>query len=271
MDRTSAAGYTDIGGGKRGYRDRNLGSGIPGTSIVAADKNAVQEEILAVIEAAGLTPASGDWDQLWEALNIHFRPRRQVFASSGTFTVPAGITRVFVQVWGAGGGGGGASTNGAGTGGAAGGYTEEVVTVTPAAAITVTVGAGGAAGPAGGASNGGPGGTSSFGGFCSATGGGGGYGGNGSVPTTSPTVGAGSGGDLNLSGQTASFGTAIGSQYFGGQGGGAPFGGGPGHAMGSGADAAPGRFPGGGGNGSGSPGGSFAGGAGAAGLVIVEW
>lgn len=242
-----------------------------GTIVTPWWAHTTQEELLAFLTAAGVSPDKANVAQVLASAQAMFRAGLQAFTSSGNFTVPAGVTRVRAKVWGGGGGGGGASTNGAGSGGAGGGFVEELITVTPGAVIAVTVGAAGTAGPAGGASNGGPGGTSSFGGFCSATGGGGGFGGNGSIPTSSSTVGAGSGGDINLSGQPPSFGTNVGSQYFGGPGGAAPFGGTSGHSFGTNFTAAAGAFPGGGGNGSGSSSGDFAGGAGAAGLVIVEW
>jgi hypothetical protein len=108
----------------------------------------------------------------------------EVFTSSGTFTVPAGITKVKVTVVGGGGGGG---TTVSGSGGGGGGTAIKVVTgLTPGGTVTVTVGGGGALANSGG--------TSSFDAFCSATGGSvggtsGGVGGNG---------GTGSGGDLNI-------------------------------------------------------------------------
>lgn len=70
MDRTSASNYADIGGGKRGFRDRNLGTGTRGTTHAAADRNALQEELLAVIEEGGLTPNAAVWTQLRDALRI---------------------------------------------------------------------------------------------------------------------------------------------------------------------------------------------------------
>lgn len=102
-------------------------------------------------------------------------PRTQLFLSSGTFTVPSGITSVFVRVWGAGGGGRGGTRiplGGAGSGGS-GGYVEAAVTgLTPGASITVTVGTGGNG--SSGNTTAGSGGTSSFGTFASSTGGAGG-------------------------------------------------------------------------------------------------
>ena len=95
----------------------------------------------------------------------------QNFATSGatTWPVPAGVTRVFAQVWG-GGGGGGAGYFGAGTGGSGGGYAERWCVVTSGNVITVTVGAAGAGAIGGGAAAQG-GGDSSFGACVTATGG----------------------------------------------------------------------------------------------------
>ena len=120
----------------------------------------------------------------------------EVFTASGTFTVPAGITKVKVTVVGGGGAGGGFNnTTGTRYGGGGGGVADfKIVTgLTPASNITVTVGAG-ASGTT--ANTGGSGGTSSFGAFCSATGGSGG----GSAVGTG---GNGSNGGLNINGQNA--------------------------------------------------------------------
>ena len=94
--------------------------------------------------------------------------RVQVFSSSGTFTVPAGVTAVWVQIFGGGGGGSGSITSWAGARGGAG--MSYVSGLTPGASISVTVGSGGA-GAAAGVTTGSSGGTSSFGSYCSATGG----------------------------------------------------------------------------------------------------
>lgn len=102
----------------------------------------------------------------------------RVFNTSGTFVVPAGITKIRVRVLGAGCGG----TN-AGRGGCGGGYAHGEFAVTPGASHTVTVGAGsvGGASPSAG-------GTSSFGVLISATGG------------TSSAGGTGTGGDFQATG-----------------------------------------------------------------------
>ena len=99
-----------------------------------------------------------------------------VFASSGNWTCPAGVTKVLVSVVGGGGGGRGYNTTtgtGAGDGGR-GGHGFGVLTVTPGTVYTVTVGSGGngtvsSSSPA----NGTAGGTSTFS-TISATGGAGG-------------------------------------------------------------------------------------------------
>ena len=78
---------------------------------------------------------------------IGFTQSSQTFSAAGTstFTVPAGVTSINIEAWGAGGAGGGATgTNSAGGGGAGGGFARRNnFNVTPGATYTVTVGAGG--------------------------------------------------------------------------------------------------------------------------------
>ncbi|MFD0359516.1 hypothetical protein ACFVHW_38165, partial [Streptomyces sp. NPDC127110] len=86
---------------------------------------------------------------------VQFPHGLRQFTSDNTFTVPAGVTTVFVQAWGAGGGGGGGGgasrTNpgGAGGGGGAGGFTWCALNVRPLADYGVDIGTGGAGGPGG--------------------------------------------------------------------------------------------------------------------------
>jgi hypothetical protein len=72
----------------------------------------------------------------------------QVFDASGTFTVPAGITKIMVECWGAGGGAG--SISGFARGGD-GGYGKSIFTVIPGSSYPVSIGLGGLG--AGGASS----------------------------------------------------------------------------------------------------------------------
>lgn len=214
----------------------------------------------------------------------------QVFTSSGSWTVPAGITKAKVTVIGGGGGGGG--TNGeplrGGGGGGGGGSIRLVTGLTPGTSVTVTVGAGGTAAND---TAGGTGGTSSFGAFCSATGGAGGArrisgsttNGTG-VPNcaTGAAAGTGSSGDINMSG-TVGFSLVTGGgattcpnsvttiNICAGCGGDSPFGLGFGGAWQTGnANGLSGTgFGGGGGGGQGNV--ARAGAAGQGGVVIVEW
>ena len=82
------------------------------------------------------------------------------FTTSGTLTIPSGVTRVLVELWGAGGGGSGSSAHvcnvvfgqlicvagPSGAGGGGGAYVRAVVTVVPGATYDVVVGTGGTGG-----------------------------------------------------------------------------------------------------------------------------
>jgi autotransporter-associated beta strand protein len=171
------------------------------------------------------------------------------FTSSGTWTAPAGVTNITVELWGGGGAGGGVTTSGAeGAGGAGGQYAKKVVGVTPGTGYAIVV-PGTTAGTTG---NGSAGGDATFGGTTAvAKGGAGGganngdpglgstasgvgdlvyAGGNGGADTASAS-GAGGGGagstgsGGNASGTTAGTGT---SEYGGNGGAGWPSGGAPG-------------------------------------------
>lgn len=106
----------------------------------------------------------------------------QIFTSSGTFTVPSGVTSVRVSIVGGGGGGNSWYSTIGGYGGA--GYAA-ISGLTPGGGVAVTVGAGGASSP--NTATAGSGGTSSFGGYCSATGGQGAGIGSGANGATSNT------------------------------------------------------------------------------------
>ncbi|MCD0470039.1 T9SS sorting signal type C domain-containing protein [Flavobacterium sp. JAS] len=124
-----------------------------------------------------------------------------VFDSSGSYTIPAGVTNIQVECWGAGGGGGAASVDpSAGGGGAGGGYVKNtVISVTPNSTYTVNVGTGGIVSTS---ASGGKGGSSWFGSTTTilAVGGNGGVLGNGTTPN-------GAGGVVTTTGNVG--GTAI--------------------------------------------------------------
>lgn len=203
----------------------------------------------------------------------------QVFTSSGTFTVPTGVSCIKVTVLGGGGGGGG--SNGAGQfglGGGAGGMAIKFITgLTAGSSYAVTVGGSGGGASAG--NTGGSGGASSFGSFCSATGGSGGprvaHTLNGDSTFSMVNGGSGSGGDINITGDggyhtyglsyldrsTSTYG------YCGGSGGSSLFGMG-GKPRGSASGMAASGY---GSGGSGGGSGFYSGGSGSPGLVIVEW
>lgn len=191
----------------------------------------------------------------------------QEFTGSGTFTVPTGVNRVFVEGWGGGGGGscGGTGATDYGYGGGGGGYGAGVYSVTPAQQITVTVGAGGAGGVYPGTPDGASGGTSSFGSFCSASGGAGGV----FSPGSAGAGGSGSGSTL-WEKATGEAGQAK-QASAGGAGGAGAYGGAGGAGGGSGLNGSPGTAPGGGGGGGGVSASGQAGGAGASGKVVVRW
>jgi hypothetical protein len=75
----------------------------------------------------------------------------QTFSSSGTFTVPAGVSSIIVEAWGGGGGGSTITYNGRrGGGGGGGAYARSIVNVIPGNSYSVIVGTGGAASSSGG-------------------------------------------------------------------------------------------------------------------------
>ena len=138
----------------------------------------------------------------------------QQFTANGTWTKPAGISKILVMIVG----GGGAASGHAESGGA-GGYSEKLIDVTSVSSVSVTVGAGSPSwtyysGAAGGGN------TSSFGNYMSATGG---RGANTTNQHCGGLPGVGSGGDINIygGGGTGHMSWACakgGSSFFGGAG-----------------------------------------------------
>lgn len=127
----------------------------------------------------------------------------QTFNSSGTFTVPCGVTSITVQVWGAGGGG----DRNQSRGGGGGAFAQSTLNVSEGNSFAVTIGQGGAAG------TGANGGDSTFGTLVIARGG---NGGNGGVDAGRGGQGSLSVGDIRFDG-----GNGGSSSNNGGAGGGA--------------------------------------------------
>jgi hypothetical protein len=250
---------------------RNRSAGVKGHAVKHEAFTQSTEEIVHVIEMAGLDPTKADLTQLWQALQRLGVPQnRVVYRTPGasTFVVPAGVTRIHCTIYGAGGGGGACNaTGGSGTGGGAGGYAEGYMAVTPGASIAVVVGAGGAGGVNGGAAAG-AGGASSVAGTAFGNGGGGGSSStDGTIKTTLPgSAGTASGLAVLESGRTGQFGYPSGTFSLGGLGGGVFLGpwSGPNFNQPGGAGIAPG-----GGGGASATAGN--GGAGAPGRVVISY
>lgn len=210
--------------------------------------------------------------------NLVLGQTTQTFTTDGSFTVPAGVTSIKVECWGAGGGGSTRTSSGRGGGGGGGAYASSIITVTPGNSYNILVGVGGAANTSGGNS------TFNTNSVVAAGGRGG----------TSNSTAAGTGGSTANSTGTIEFaggnGASGGSVYSGGGGGGAGSMGAGGDA--SGATAGTGTFSNGGdggagvsGNQNGLPGSNYGGGgsgavrtsgtrtggSGANGLVVVSW
>ena len=167
---TSTAQVDKFGAGKNGFTGGNPQTGELPTALDETFFDSVQEEIAAVIEAAGIELSKNSNIQLLSALRTSFSAGRllnvQTFTSSGTYTPTPGTKSVVVEVQAGGGGSGGCPATGANSvaasgGGGSGAYAQSRL-ITNFANVNITVGSGGAAGASGGGT-GGVGGVSSFG------------------------------------------------------------------------------------------------------------
>ncbi len=260
--------------------------GVPGISAATRVRywflNMLQEELMALLALAGIAPdtTATVFTQVGSAIQalIAGIPHGvQTFAASGSFTVPAGVTAVDVELW-AGGSGSWASVSGiTGGGGSGGGYARKRISgLTAGGVATIAVGAGGSAGVAGVAPGAGGASSVTIGGtiVLSATGGVINPLGSVSAPSLGNLAGEGAGGDINLYGGDGGAGVANQGSVvlnLGGYGGDGPLSGG---IVNSGTTGNAGRFPGGGGSGAGTGAvgtTAYAGAAGAGGLCIVRW
>ena len=174
-----------FGAGKDGFKDGNLALGVAPTDFNAAWPNGMQEEVLTVIEAAGLTPDGADLTQLRQAIaklttgrllrtlvysrvagvqNVSIDGAAPTSVGASLWSRSASMVFAEVEVQGAGGAGAGASGAAAGNAslGAPGGAGSYGVARLLAAAVgasqAITVGAkgtkvAGGAGTSGGASS----------------------------------------------------------------------------------------------------------------------
>ena len=149
-----------------------------------------------VLKTDGSSLSFDDADAGLQSMNVYST------AGSHTWTKPTGIKKIKVFVTGAGGGGmSGPNNDNPGSSGGGGGTAIKIIDVTSISSVAVTVGAGGnGVTTSSGVRYGNGGGTSSFGSHCSATGGGAGYAGN--DDRYGGIGGVGSGGDLNLHGDS---------------------------------------------------------------------
>ncbi len=202
-----------------------IDASIPVASLTVQDENTVVRSGVDTLDftGAGVSATPGAAGEVVVTVSpglLGVNVTTQVFTADGTWTKPANLLYVVVEVQGGGGGSGGcsataASENAAGSGGGGGGYSKKTIPASAlGASVAVTVGAGGTGATAGGSTVGGTGGTSSFGSQCSATGGNGGNSGNSGSGTTAGalggTGGTGSNGELNVAGQQGGYGHLIG-------------------------------------------------------------
>lgn len=245
--------------------------------------NSTGAKVAAVIAVNQLTDV--EYDGIDFVVLDPLSPNRGVqrFTANGSFTVPPGVSTIYVSgcAGGGGGGGGGGTTASVGSGcGGGGGAGQSIVrqsyTVTPGQVIEITIGGGGSPGGGGGAgthgSNGTAGGNTVIGALVTLTGGGAGGGGGGSTGVP----GAGAPGGTGY--PSGSYGGDGGAGGVGGVGGTSPFGGGGGSGRSGSSTGVSGLsavdFGAGGGGGGGVwqlAGNGAGGGAGAPGLVIIEW
>ncbi len=241
------------------------GTGLTGGTIttsgtIGVDVGTTANKIIQ-LDGSGRLPAV-DASQL---TNLPLPPfsNRTVIDSSTNWSPPAGVNRVYIQVWGAGGGGAGGSSalSGGGAGGGAGGYGASFVTLADSSDVVVTIGDGGSGGSVN--TSGSSGGASSFGAYLSSSGGAG-----GTVNSSVPILGGSCAALFNIAGGLGF--PPMGS--IGGQGG-ASFGGSPmPGSFSNGNTGSDGVSPGaGGGGGFGILAGGTAGGTGSKGRIIIWW
>lgn len=132
--------------------------GVQATVVGAAWLNDVQEELMSVLAGAGIEPVKGVRDQVLKAIRkISLTPTVKRFTSSGSFTVPEGVTTLYISGCGGGGGGAGGTGNhiqgaAAPSGGGGGAGKAEIglpLNVVPGLVLSIRIGTGGLGGERG--------------------------------------------------------------------------------------------------------------------------
>lgn len=219
---------------------------VPANTSTLVDLNSTQT--LSNKSISGNLSVSGDVISNGQTLTAFREKVWSYYTSSGTYTVPTGVTSIRAYAGGAGGTGGPGTVTQSGGGGGGGGFAFGNIAVTPGASVTITI-SGGVA-------------TLVYGGTTMLTanpGTNGAFGGSGSGGTSSKHASVTSGGNYTGGSGGASGGggggscaSPLGNGYTGGgpNGGGAGIGGGGGTGGGGAGGGASGSFPGGAGSGS---------------------
>ncbi|MBK0095279.1 phage tail protein [Erwinia sp. S63] len=153
---TSTAQVDKFGSGKNGFTGGNPQTGELPTALDADYFDSLQEELAAVIEAAGITLDKNKNNQLYTAIKSQFNAGRligiKVITSSGLYIPSVGAKKGKARAVGGGAGGGGGPAAGSSQqscaqGGQCGSYAEVLFDIS-AASYAVTIGAAGVAGTA---------------------------------------------------------------------------------------------------------------------------
>ncbi|ACC71047.1 conserved hypothetical protein [Paraburkholderia phymatum STM815] len=190
MDRLIASNTVAVGSGDTApatgtpgqATSGNPATNTPATVFPAYAWNAIQEEMIAILAAAGITPDRNNNAQIVAAIKALCGPGRllnggpTVYTAGATWNRNPATTFLIVEIQAPGGGSAGAPATGASQyagspGASSGSYAKVLLTAAQAGASqTITAGAPGAAGPTGSGA-GGTGGTASFGSIITCPGG----------------------------------------------------------------------------------------------------
>ncbi|MBA4711164.1 MULTISPECIES: hypothetical protein [Citrobacter] len=173
---TPTAQKDKFGAGKNGFTRGNPQTGAPATDLDDDFFDSIQEELAGIVEASGVAMDKSKRNQVLTAVKALLLSRAHPFAdikadgavaealsnlglhetgfatltTSGSFTVPAGVTELCISAvagGGGGGSGGGGDSSFFGGGGGSGGAGESIVkrkfAVSPGTIINITIGSGG--------------------------------------------------------------------------------------------------------------------------------